>query len=53
MVATTAKKGGFGAQRVKANFESLEARAKKSESVSEILPPKPAVESYVCICLLH
>ncbi|XP_076811144.1 uncharacterized protein LOC143454678 isoform X3 [Clavelina lepadiformis] len=45
--STTAKKGGFGAQRVKANFESLEACAKKSEGVSEILSPKPAVESQV------
>nr|CAB3222747.1 arf GTPase activating protein 10 [Phallusia mammillata] len=36
----SSKKGGFGAQRVKTNFQSLEASAKKAETIQESLPTK-------------
>ncbi|XP_078494491.1 arf GTPase activating protein 10 isoform X1 [Ciona intestinalis] len=42
--AGAAKKGGFGAQKVKTNFDHLEAHAKKTEAESKSFPSRTPVE---------
>ena len=40
-IDTSSKKSGFGAQRVKTNFENLEATAKHADSIVTLQPEKP------------